>query len=250
MNSFKLVGTGKSKVLVLPGMLGDQDSFDSSLQYADLKRFQYAVFDYRGYGRSLNLGGLFTMIEAATDASRLTEYLGWETFSIVAHSMGALVGQILAQARPQRVDRLVSLAGVTAAGVKWDEQRRAAFRKAATDVDVRAQIVLGGTSNRVSRIAAQRVAAASFQTIAPEAFAGYATSLSQTRLDSESVNSSLSYLSVIGEHDPGNTEQSARDVTARLYPSTEIVLLRDCGHYPMLEMPMRTQSLIEGFIGS
>src|SRR5260221_13515551 len=98
MKSYKLIGVGPRKVLLFPGLLGTQDAFDDMLKYADVDGFQYAIAEYRGYGASKKVDGLFTLREAVIDACKLVEFLGWQQFAVGGHSMGALTAHMLAVA--------------------------------------------------------------------------------------------------------------------------------------------------------
>jgi pimeloyl-ACP methyl ester carboxylesterase len=104
MKSFKLIGRGPHKVLLFPGLIGTRDAFDPMLRDADLDAFQYAVAEYRGYGQSRNEAGLLTLREVVIDAVRLVEFLGWTTFTVAGHSLGALAAQMLAVALPHRAN--------------------------------------------------------------------------------------------------------------------------------------------------
>jgi pimeloyl-ACP methyl ester carboxylesterase len=76
--------------------------------------------DLRGYGDRKQVGGEFTMEEAAADAIALADELGWDRFSVIGHSMGGKVAhQMLLQA-PDRVDKLIGLNPVPAAEVPMD----------------------------------------------------------------------------------------------------------------------------------
>jgi pimeloyl-ACP methyl ester carboxylesterase len=131
MKSFKLVGTGPRKVMLFPGLLGTRDAFDEMLRWADLTAFQYAVVEYRGYGQARNEPGLKTLREVVIDATRLADYLGWTRFAVAGHSLGALAAQMIAVALPQRVDAIVSIAGMSARGGSRDPERTRLLREAA-----------------------------------------------------------------------------------------------------------------------
>jgi len=249
MNTFKVVGNGNIKVLLLPGLLGTQDAFDAMLAYADFERFQYAVMDYRGYGQSRRRPGLYTLGEIVTDATRMIDYLGWDSFTVAGHSLGALAAQMLALAMPARVSGLVSLAGMSAAGGARDPQRRQMLREAAQDPARRQAIVEAGTSGQYTPGFAAAVVRAGWDAIAPEAFAGYAHSAAETDISAQVKDSALRTLVLVGERDPANSASVARDGTMQWYRQATLEVLAGAGHYPMLEVPARTISAIERFAG-
>src|SRR5258708_25011947 len=81
-------GHGPDRALVLHGWFGDWRVFEPMLTALDESRFSFAFMDYRGYGMSKTLGGRFDIPTIASDAAALADYLKWETFSVVGHSLG------------------------------------------------------------------------------------------------------------------------------------------------------------------
>ena len=91
-----LVGTGPTPVIVTNDWLCDTSTWDGARPYLDRARFTYAFADLRGYGRSRDRSGAFTLVEAAADVLDLATALGWPRFAIVGHSMSTLVAVHLA----------------------------------------------------------------------------------------------------------------------------------------------------------
>jgi pimeloyl-ACP methyl ester carboxylesterase len=250
MKSYKLIGQGPQKVLLFPGLLGTQDAFDAMLQYADLERFQYAVAEYRGYGASKNLPGLYTLREVVIDACKLVEFLGWQHFAVGGHSIGALAAQMVAIAMPKRVTSIVSIAGLSAKGGSRDPQRVAFLNTAAHSAEHREQMVAGGTANRYGRGFAQAQVSATFDRIDPAAFASYAKDASQTDVSEEARALSMPILALVGQFDPACGEQAARATTASIYRTASVEVIPGAGHYPHCEAPAATVTLVENFIAA
>jgi pimeloyl-ACP methyl ester carboxylesterase len=249
MKSYKLVGHGPQKVLLFPGLMGTQDAFDDMLQYADVAGFQYAIVDYRGYGASKNLEGLFTLREAVVDACKLVEFLGWRQFAVGGHSLGALAAQMLAIAMPHRVFAIVSIAGVSSKGATHDPARVELMQAAANSPEKRELIATSGTANRYSTAFAHAMVAATFDKINPTAFASYANDAGRTDVSEEVKKLSAPILALVGEHDPACSERAARETTAKFYQTAEIQVIAGAGHYPIYETPVLTINAIERFIG-
>jgi pimeloyl-ACP methyl ester carboxylesterase len=75
---------------------------------------QVIVFDQRGTGKSKTTGEDFSTERLAEDAIRLLNHLGLERASLVGHSNGGRVAQMLTLLHPHRVDKLVlASAGAT-----------------------------------------------------------------------------------------------------------------------------------------
>ncbi|MFH9202078.1 alpha/beta fold hydrolase [Streptomyces anulatus] len=84
----RLIGSGDHQVLVLHDWFGTSSGWGPVLDYLDGDAFSYALLDYRGYGDRKTVGGVYTLAEIADDALALADELGWETFSLIGHSMG------------------------------------------------------------------------------------------------------------------------------------------------------------------
>jgi len=75
------------------------------------EHFAVAFHDYRGSGRSGSAPGhTYTFEQLADDAAFLGRRLGYETFHVLAHSLGGMVALSLALRHPNAVDRLVLIA--------------------------------------------------------------------------------------------------------------------------------------------
>jgi pimeloyl-ACP methyl ester carboxylesterase len=70
------------------------------------KRFDLAVHDARGLGKTTIPPPPYTMAEYAADALAVADHLGWSTFRLVGISFGGMVAQELAVTWPDRVERL------------------------------------------------------------------------------------------------------------------------------------------------
>ncbi|MDH3739096.1 MAG: alpha/beta hydrolase, partial [Alphaproteobacteria bacterium] len=70
-----LHGAGPQGVIVLHGWMGDYSVFRPMFNFLDTDTFTYAFVDYRGYGKSKEIGGDYTMAEIAADALALADHL-------------------------------------------------------------------------------------------------------------------------------------------------------------------------------
>jgi len=246
MSSSSAFGHGANKVLVLPGLLGSSTAYDSMFHNADLERYQYVLMHYRGLSAARNEAGLFTLREVVMDAVRLLDHLGWKSTHVVGHSVGALAAQMLALATPSRVSSIVSLAGLSARGLRRDPERLRLLSEAATDAAKRAAYIDAGTGKRYTPGFSRYVARLSEGQTSPEALRKYADDAMSTDIQAQADGSQVPYLAIVGRLDPSNDEIVARETTLRLYRRASIHVI-DAGHYPMLECPALTMSLIENF---
>ena len=102
----RLERPGRPRVIALHGWLDNAASFLPLLPHLpDLDLF---LLDLPGHGHSAHLPagaeyGLATHLHAALDAA---DALGWESFALLGHSMGAAIAALVAAAVPARVRRL------------------------------------------------------------------------------------------------------------------------------------------------
>ena len=99
--------TGDGPPLLLVPGLGGIGSFWQQ-QAADFARdFRVIVHDHRGCGRSSRSRIAYSVEQMAADLLCLMDALGIAAADFVGHSTGGAIGQIIAQDRPERVQRLV-----------------------------------------------------------------------------------------------------------------------------------------------
>jgi pimeloyl-ACP methyl ester carboxylesterase len=145
-----LLGSGKEKVIVLHGWLGDYAVWEPTFPSLDQNAFTYAFMDYRGYGKSRDRAGDYTMREIAGDAIDLVRQLNWDRFHVIGHSMGGMAMQrlILDLDDPARVKSAIGVDPVPACGGQLDAQTWPLFEGAITQDENRYAILDFTTGNR------------------------------------------------------------------------------------------------------
>jgi len=98
-------------VLALHGWL------DNAMTFARLaprlEGLRIVALDFAGHGHSAHraAGLAYSQWEHVYDVLQVAEQFGWERFSVLGHSMGAIVAVLLAGALPERVERLALIDG-------------------------------------------------------------------------------------------------------------------------------------------
>ncbi|MEL1265843.1 alpha/beta hydrolase [Pseudoxanthomonas putridarboris] len=97
------------RVIALHGWLDNAASFVPLA--AHLPGLHLVAPDLPGHGRSAHLapGAEYTSGVAVNAVLDIADALGWETFSLLGHSMGAGIASLVAASVPQRVRRLVAI---------------------------------------------------------------------------------------------------------------------------------------------
>src|SRR5664279_5173362 len=109
-----LIGKGQTKVVVIHGWFWDHRVYMPLFDALDPERYTYAFFDIRGYGKSRDISGDYTIAEVAADTIALTDKLGWKEFHVIGHSMGGKAAQKVAMDAPGRVKSVIGITPVPA----------------------------------------------------------------------------------------------------------------------------------------
>ncbi|MFC5698595.1 alpha/beta fold hydrolase [Pseudomonas sp. GCM10022186] len=99
-------------VIALHGWLDNANSFARLAPC--LPGLRIVALDFAGHGLSAHRapGASYLLWDYAADVLLVAEQLGWERFSLLGHSMGAIVSVMLAAAMPERVERLALIDGL------------------------------------------------------------------------------------------------------------------------------------------
>lgn len=100
---------GAPRVVALHGWLDNAASFVPLA--AHLHGIELVAPDLPGHGRSAHLapGADYSFAAAVHTVLDIADALGWETFSLLGHSMGAGISSLVTAGAPARVQRLVAI---------------------------------------------------------------------------------------------------------------------------------------------
>jgi pimeloyl-ACP methyl ester carboxylesterase len=249
-SSLVSIGSGDHHVLAVHGWFGSARGWGSLPDFLDRSTYTYAFMDLRGYGGRKEVGGEFTMEEAAADARALADELGWDRFSVIGHSMGAKVAhQVLLQA-PGRVEKLVGLNPVPASAVPMDEQAWQLFSGAAGNAGNRAAIIDFTTGSKLTSTFINLMVRHSVENSAEAAFAAYLQAWAGSDFsDKGQPDTSTPVKLIIGVNDPALSADVMEQTWLVYFPEAEMTILSDTGHYPMFESPVSLATSIEEFLG-
>jgi 3-oxoadipate enol-lactonase len=246
----ELVGAGPRHVVITNDWLCDTSTWNSARPLLDGARFTYAFVDLRGYGRSRGRVGAFTVEEAASDVIALAAALDWSEFSVVGHSMSALVALHLAQQPAGRIGRAVVIAPPPPTGLGADEAMIAASQAMAlADDATRLRVFERWFGARLSpgwtRLKVERWRASAD----PAAAAAYVAMYARDGLPNPTAPISIPVLAIAGEQDlPPMRSEAIRQSLTRLCAELVVEPIANSGHYPMQETPPLTVALIERFL--
>ncbi|XP_056384049.1 serine hydrolase-like protein 2 [Hyla sarda] len=97
-------------ILCLHGWLDNANTFDRLIPLLPKDNY-YVSLDFSGHGQSshMPIGMRYQHLDYLTDVHRVVTSLGWRRFSILAHSMGGVVGGMFASVFPETVQQLILL---------------------------------------------------------------------------------------------------------------------------------------------
>ncbi|MBW9105414.1 alpha/beta fold hydrolase [Paraburkholderia phenoliruptrix] len=248
LNGYVQVGAGPRKVLAMNGWFGSADDWHALVPMLDTDSFTYGFFDYRGYGRSRERDGAFTFEEAAHDVLALADYLGWERFSLIGHSMGGVAIQRVLLAAPARIERMAGVCAVPACGSRMDDARLAGFRAAVDDVERRAAIISFSTGNRLVPRFSAHLARESQRLSRADAFASFLPQWAANDFSAQVEGNTTPVRLFVGEHDPTITAELMKRTWLAWYPNATLETLANAGHYPMHETPAALATSLENWL--
>lgn len=99
-------------VIALHGWLDNANSF--ARLAPKLKGLRILALDMAGHGHSDHRppGAGYSLPDYAHDVLQVAQQMGWEKFSLLGHSLGAIVSVIVAGALPDRINRLALIDGL------------------------------------------------------------------------------------------------------------------------------------------
>lgn len=102
----------KKHLLCLHGAQDNAGSFDPLLEKLD-GGWQAVALDFTGHGLSSHLprGCIYTMTHLMFDIAHAVQFLGWDQFNLLGHSIGGLVGHRYACIFPEKVSKLILVEG-------------------------------------------------------------------------------------------------------------------------------------------
>ena len=250
MLGYTQVGNGDTKVLVFHGWFGDYSVWQPTFSAMDTEQFTYVFIDYRGYGKSSELGGDYTMREIAADANEVVLSLGWKDLHVVGHSMGGLAMQrfMLDCDDSITVKSAIGVTPVPGTGNGLDEDGWALFEGAVTEDGNRYGILDFTTGGRLSPSWLNGMVKASREQTNEAAYRGYLHAWAKESIVDEVSAINTPMMVCVGEFDGAINAEAMQATYLTWYDGCELEVIRNAGHYPMQETPVYLISKMEPFM--
>ncbi len=250
MIGYASLGQGPCKILVIHDWFSDCSSYDPLKDYLNPIKSTYVFADLRGYGKSKHIQGTCSVKEATSDIIALADHLKWDSFFIMGHSMSGQIAQSIAATIPDRIKGVVAITPVPACGSPVPDDVLSYLEDAASHNDrSAAEIVHFMTGNRHSQDFIDFKVSRWRSTSHPEARVAYLHMFTQTDISNKTRGTNVPFLVLVGEHDAPAHQLDVMEKTFKKdYPNTQIMVISNCGHYPMQESPVSLVDAIDSFI--
>ncbi len=249
---YELIGSGTTNVIVLHDWFCDHTSYTPIYPYLNQREFQYAFLDMRGYGKSKNLKGTYSLDEATKDVLNTADQLGWDQFHLIGYSMTGLVAQNVIALAKSRVKSLIAIGSVSANGYSAgkEESTFAFMTEAALSDDQKAmQIAHMMTSNKYDQEWAKFKVKRWRETSTAEARTGYLSMFVKNDILHEIKGLLTPILAVCANDDHEGLRKAAAESTfGKWYPNAEILEINNSGHNPMQEVPVTLATAINRYL--
>jgi pimeloyl-ACP methyl ester carboxylesterase len=202
------------------------------------------ALDLRGFGSSNKAPGPFRVETFADDLSALLMAAELDPLVVVGHSMGAAVAQRFAIDRPDAVEGLVLIAPVPAGGYDVSPKLDAMFRTLPGNPEA-ISAWLSRLTYREPPPEVRKLLRDVASRVAPEVALESYESWSTLDFADEAATIATPTLVVAPERD---RPEFAREKVADLIDGSDFEVLREAGHYAILEQPERIARHIERFV--
>lgn len=248
---YRIEGSGDWLVLI-HGVGGRLEQWDQFVALLDGK-YRTLRFDQRGMGKTSKPAGPYHIDDFVNDANALLKAIGVDRCSMAGCSLGALVAQGYALAHPEKLDKLILLAGVAG---RTDEEKRM--------VQERLAIVANGIPGQHFENSVARWFTEEFHAKHPEIIAAYAASnrendprayaaayavLANTDFAERLHEITIPTLIVTGENDKGSNPRMARFMHEKIAGS-HVFILPKLRHSLLIEGPRQVLDVVEPFLRS
>jgi pimeloyl-ACP methyl ester carboxylesterase len=255
-------GEGGRPVMLVHGFTANSDEVAGVIEPLAELGWHAVAPDLRGHGRSDRPtdAGAYSLELMAADVLALADWLGWDRFALLGHSMGGGVAQLIALSRPERLTGLIlaSTFHGPVPGISMELVQLGCWV-------VREAGMEGLADAQAARRAENPESVAAFERL-QEAIPGYAEQ-SRARListspdmwmamaprfvDQEDRLSRLAALDVptaviVGELDGTMFDDCRR--LADAVPGATLTVIAGAGHVPQLEDPDAWWAAVSGFL--
>jgi pimeloyl-ACP methyl ester carboxylesterase len=242
---YRVVGEGPRNVLLVHGWMVSGAVFDEMVEKLDLTGLRLVIPDLRGTGKSGMATSGYTLEQHARDVLTVAKHAGLERFTVVGHSMGGQLAQWVAAQEPSRVEGLVLINTVPAAGMQLPPDAAGLFRTSGGDRE-KQKIILGLACKQLSAESLERLLKDSV-TVSKAAVESGFDAWTGGGFEAKLASITAPTL-VVATDDPFLPPAFLREKVVNLIKGARLTYLPGPGHYPAVERPLETAALLTSFL--
>ncbi|MGI9542257.1 MAG: alpha/beta fold hydrolase [Cyclobacteriaceae bacterium] len=242
-------GNGTQNVIVLHDWMGDSENWLPLLPYLSLKNFTYTFMDVRGYGKSKDIKGSYKSEEIAQDIFDLADYLGYNEFHLIGHSMtGMAVQKAASLDRDNRIVSVIAITPVSAKGFPLDDKNKQFFKSIINNRLVAEMGYNAMTGQRLTENWQKERAQRFLENVDPVACERYLEMWSNEDFSKQIAGLEKPFLVIAGQYDHPGFKLEAQKVNFESFKNVTFLENLNAGHYPMEETPIFLATAIEDFL--
>lgn len=247
--NYKKIGNGSKTVIVMHEWMGDHRNYNSTIPYLDITNFTWIFVDFRGYGLSKELEGLYNLEEASSDIKNLIKKLELEEVSLIGHSMSSLIAQRIAIDLKQMIKTLILITPIPPSGIKMTPSAKENLLKNVKEENSVIEQVVEGASKRYNNVWKEYRKKLAHDSSTLEAKLGYMNMYLSNDFSDEAKTLETKVCIIVGKYDlPAFHKNSVQKQFAKYYKNIELIECMEAGHYPMIECPVYFANKVEQFI--
>lgn len=240
---YRVLGSGPRTLVLVHGWMTSGAVWDAFAAQVDQSAHRLIIPDQRGTGASA-AGSNYSLEQYAADVRAIADQEKLARYTVVGHSMGGQIAQLVA-ATDSRVEGLVLLTPVPAAGLPLPDDAAGLFRSSGEDRE-KQKMILG--------MACKQLSDAALESLLDEA-GKISTACIQGAYDSwtrggiaDKVTSIACPTLVLATDDPFLPPAFLEQAVVALIRGARLAHLPGPGHYPQVERPADTAALVSKFV--
>jgi len=242
-------GRGDGPTVVFSNSLGTDFRIWNEVSAALEPNYRVVLYDKRGHGLSEATPQPYRMDDHVSDLAALLDHLGVKQAVVVGLSVGGMIAQGIAAARPDLVKALVlcDTAHKIGTAEAWNARIDAvnAYGIASIGDAIMERWFTPGYRTPENP---DFVGYTNMLTRTPvDGYAGTCAALRDTDLTASTSALKLPVLCIVGDQD-GSTPPDLVRTTANLIEGSRFEIVEGAGHIPCVEQPKQTIALITGFL--
>lgn len=249
MIHYNCVGNGPTKIVLMHEWMGDSRNFVGIMPYLNTQEFTWIFFDFRGYGKSKEMKGTYTLAEASSDVITVLDSLGISKAHFLGHSMSSLIAQFIALTYDTYVQSLLLITPIAPTGIKMKETAKHALLEDVKNENGRIEAVVNSASKRYNQVWKDFRIAVAHESSTLEAKVGYMNMYLSNDFSSKIQGLKKPVRVIVGKYDlPAFHKNVVQKEFSKYYDNLQIIECQEAGHYPMIETPVFFANTIEQFI--